>query len=182
MLNNFCFDVFAQKWVFVIMSHVTCCMSHVACHMSHVLCQMLMLILGTCWTIFVFMSMLKCRCLWVKMTMLFFDLLLHTLTRDWTNHRAGSQLKSIDILTYKHWLLSIDMKTKVIQHVESEWMRDWKRVLQDIPVSQLFRHSDIFIITRTVKPMLMLKYTQNEAVFQNKRTKRPTMHNSCWKT
>ena len=109
MLNNFCFHVYAQKWVFVIMSHVTChfrmshviyvkclcwslghaelllfscvsskvsicnyvtChMSHVACHMSHVTCQMLMLILGPCWTIFVFMSMLKCRCLWVKMTM-----------------------------------------------------------------------------------------------------------------
>ena len=72
MLNNFCFEVFAQKWVFVIMSHVTCCMSHVACHMSHVLCQMLKLILGTCWPIFVFMSMLKCRCLWMKTSMLFF--------------------------------------------------------------------------------------------------------------
>ena len=71
MLNNFCFDVFAQKWVFVIMSHVTCCMSHVACHMSHVLCQMLMLILGTCWTIFVFMSMLQSHCLWVKIAMPF---------------------------------------------------------------------------------------------------------------
>ena len=92
---------------------------------------------------------------------------------------GGQKNKNIDILTYKHGLLSIDMKTKVIQHVESEWMRDWKRVLQDIPGSQLFWHSDIFIITRTVKTMLMLTYTQNEAVFQNKR---PTMHNSCWKT
>ena len=114
MLNNFCFQVYAQKWVLVIMSHVTChilhvtchithvtcylsnayldprdilnkfcfhvdaqkwvfvIMSHVTCDMWHVLCQMLMLILGTCWTIFVFMSMLKCRCLWVKMTMVFF--------------------------------------------------------------------------------------------------------------
>ena len=26
------------------------------------------------------------------------------------------------------WLLSIDMKTKVVQHVESEWMRDCKSV------------------------------------------------------
>ena len=26
------------------------------------------------------------------------------------------------------WLLIIDMKTKVVQHVESEWMRDWKSV------------------------------------------------------
>ena len=59
MLNNFCFHVYAQKWVFVIMSHVTLCMSHVTLHMAHVICQMLMLILGTYWTTFVFMSMLK---------------------------------------------------------------------------------------------------------------------------
>ena len=123
MLNNFCFQVYAQKWVLVIMSHVTCHILHVTCHMSHctchmsyikclcwfsghaeqllfwclwskvsicnyvtchmlhvtcqchmshVLCQMLMLILGTCLTIFVFMSMLKCRCLWVKLTMVIF--------------------------------------------------------------------------------------------------------------
>ena len=108
MLNNFYFLVYAQKWVFVIMSHfafhmshclcqmshcachmscvkclcwslvhseqllfscvsseviiynyVTCHMSHFAFHMSHVICEMLMLILGTCWTTFVFRSMLK---------------------------------------------------------------------------------------------------------------------------
>ena len=35
MLNNFCFDVFAQKWVFVIMSHVTCRMWHETCLMSN---------------------------------------------------------------------------------------------------------------------------------------------------
>ena len=52
ILNKFCFHVYAQKWVFVIMSHV-------ACHMSHVLCQMLMLILGSFWTTFVFMCKLK---------------------------------------------------------------------------------------------------------------------------
>ena len=44
--------VYAQKWIFVIMSHITFCM-------SHVICQMLMLIPGTCWTNFIFMSMLK---------------------------------------------------------------------------------------------------------------------------
>ena len=33
MLNNFCFHVSAQKWVFVIMSHVTFRLSHVACYM-----------------------------------------------------------------------------------------------------------------------------------------------------
>ena len=52
MLNNFCFHVYAQKWVFVIMSHVTF-------RMSHVICKMLMLILGTCRTTFVFMCKLK---------------------------------------------------------------------------------------------------------------------------
>ena len=31
MQNNFCFHVYAQKWVFVIMSHVACRMSHVKC-------------------------------------------------------------------------------------------------------------------------------------------------------
>ena len=40
MLNNFCFHVYAQKWVFVIMSHVTCHISHVRCHMSHCACHM----------------------------------------------------------------------------------------------------------------------------------------------
>ena len=94
MLNNFCFHVYTQKWVFVIMSHVTSNMSHCTCHMSyvkclcwflghaeqllfwclcskvsicdyvtcrmsHVICEMLMLILGTCWTTFVFMCKLK---------------------------------------------------------------------------------------------------------------------------
>ena len=34
--------------------------------------------------------------------------------------------KSIAIFGNKQWLLSIDMKTKVVQHVESEWMREWK--------------------------------------------------------
>ena len=35
MLNNFCFHVYAQKWVFVIMSHFACHMSHCLCQMSH---------------------------------------------------------------------------------------------------------------------------------------------------
>ena len=63
------------------------------CQMSIIKCQMLMLILGTCWTSFVFMSMLKCCCLWVKLTMVFFDH-HHTLPCEWTNHRAASQLNT----------------------------------------------------------------------------------------
>ena len=34
--------------------------------------------------------------------------------------RAGSQLKNIDIFTYKQRILSIDMKIKVVQHVKRE--------------------------------------------------------------
>ena len=29
---------------------------------------------------------------------------------------------------HKQWLLSLDMKTKLVQHVESDWMRDWESV------------------------------------------------------
>ena len=65
MLNNFCFHVYGEKWVCVIMSHVTFRMSHVTLRMSHVICQMLMLILGTCWTTFVLTSMLKSEYLWL---------------------------------------------------------------------------------------------------------------------
>ena len=42
MLNNFCSHVYAQKWAFVIMSHVTCRMSQ----LPHVTCQMLI-----CWSL-----------------------------------------------------------------------------------------------------------------------------------
>ena len=52
------------------------------------------------WTTFVFMSMLKSHSLTLT--------LFHA------------------IFAYKQWLLCIDMKTKVVQHVESEWMREWK--------------------------------------------------------
>ena len=117
MLNNFCFHVYAQKWVFVIMSHVTCHISHVRCHMSHCACHMpymkclcwflrhaeqllfwclcskvsicnyltchmlhvtchMSYVKCLCWSlghaeIFFFISMLKCCCLRVKMSMLF---------------------------------------------------------------------------------------------------------------
>ena len=46
MLNNFCFDVYAQKWGFVTMSHVTFRMSQCACHMSYVKCLCLCWFLG----------------------------------------------------------------------------------------------------------------------------------------
>ena len=72
-----------------ICNYVTCHMSHVTCHMSYVK--------WLCWSLghaeqFLF----SCLCSNVavygwKCQWFFFD--LHTLTRDWTNHRAGSQLK-----------------------------------------------------------------------------------------
>ena len=36
--------------------------------------------------------------------------------------------KNISIFGNKQRLLSIEMKTKLVQHVESDWMRDWKSV------------------------------------------------------
>ena len=33
---------------------------------------------------------------------------------------ARTTKKTIDIFNYNHWLLSIDMKTKVVQHVDRE--------------------------------------------------------------
>jgi len=58
MLNNFCFHVYAQKWHEVLSVKCLCW------YLEHsVKCQMLMLILGTYWTTFVFMSMLRSHCL-----------------------------------------------------------------------------------------------------------------------
>ena len=66
---------------------------------------------------------------------IFFDVTHHHHTRVcniWT-HSAGSHLKSINddvkksiaILTYKQWLLSMDRKTKVVQHVPSINISIW---------------------------------------------------------
>ena len=43
----------------IICNYVTCHLSHFAFQLSHVICEMLMLILWTCWTTFVLMSMRK---------------------------------------------------------------------------------------------------------------------------
>ena len=53
-----CSKVSIYNYITCHMSHFACHMSHCLCHMSHVLCQVLMLILGTCWTTFVFMCKL----------------------------------------------------------------------------------------------------------------------------
>ena len=48
--------------------------------------------------------------------------------KSFVKKKAWGQKKSIAIFGYKQRLLSLDMKTKLVQHVESEWMRDWKSV------------------------------------------------------
>ena len=72
-------------------SKVSIC-NYVACRMSHVICQMLMLIVGTSWNFFVFISMLKSRCLLPKIAMVFF-LTASSSAYEFTDHRAGSHRK-----------------------------------------------------------------------------------------
>ena len=70
MLNNFCFHVYAQKSL----SHFhTLSLSH-SCTLS--LFQSLIHSLSTYWTTFVFMFKLKSHCLYVKMSMGIFYILL----------------------------------------------------------------------------------------------------------
>ena len=56
---------------------------------------------------------------------------------------GGGQKKIIDIFTYKQRLLSIDMKTKVVQHVKSEWkneMRVWEWLLSIEMKTKVVQH------------------------------------------
>ena len=53
----------------------------------------------------------------------------HTDTHRHTGREAGPEWKSVRVWVWesvrvREWLLSIDMKTKVVQYDESEWMRD----------------------------------------------------------
>ena len=90
-----------------------------------------------------------------KLQCFFFDTLSTststiTLTCEFRVHRAGSQLKTIAIFGYKQRLLSIEMKTKLVQHVESEWMRDWKSdqaiERSSLPGSQLLSDVQTFFL------------------------------------
>ena len=40
------------------------------------------------------------------------------------------------------WLLSIDLKTKVVQHVKRDWMRDWMSVTVRKSKSEIVRESE----------------------------------------
>ena len=50
--------------------------------------------------------------------------------------------KSIAIFSNKQWVFSIEMKTKLVQHVESDWMRDWKSVRVRKSESEIARESE----------------------------------------
>ena len=56
--------------------------------------------------------------------------------------RIMKNVTSIDIFIYTEWHLSLDMKTKVVQHVESDWMRDWKSVRVRKSESEIARESE----------------------------------------
>ena len=68
MLNNFCFHVYAQKWVFVIMSHVTFRLSHVTCYMWNAYVDPLDMLNNFCFHVYaqkwvyVIMSHITCHC------------------------------------------------------------------------------------------------------------------------
>ena len=51
---------------------------------------------------------------------------------EWENERMreceSARVWEWESVKVREWLLSIDMKTKVVQHVEREWMREWERV------------------------------------------------------
>ena len=74
--------------------------------------------------------------------------------REWVNKRVKEwESESVKV---REWLLSIDMKTKFVQHVESEWMREWESERERVREREWERewefwfpafvwHSDIFI-------------------------------------
>ena len=96
--NQECLNVWMFWTTFVFMCKLKsdcllCYLSHVI-FMSNVKGQMLILILGTCRTTFVFMSMLKSHWLFEwNWQCVFFDLISITLPCYFRCHRAGSQLK-----------------------------------------------------------------------------------------
>ena len=79
---------------------------------------------------------------------------------EWENERVWEceSVREWESVKVREWLLSIDMKTKVVQHVESEWIREWKsereweceRVSERVFWFPAFVwHSDIFLNRKT---------------------------------
>ena len=63
----------------------------------------------------------------------------------------------------REWLLSIDMKTKVLQHVESDWMREWERVrVRECSGSQLLSDIQTFFSWEPALWMLLSRGMGNE--------------------
>ena len=105
--------------MFVMLS-ITCHISHITCQMSKVKCLFWSLVHAEQ---LVFMSMLKRHWLYVKLALSIFSwepALWHLISQG-REMRLLSK-KIIDIFIYKEeWHLSIDMKTKVVQHVPRTW-------------------------------------------------------------
>ena len=121
MLNNFCFHLYAQNspshfltlTLSLSLSHShSFSLSHsfnLSFNHSRHAEQVLFSCLGSKVTVYS-----------RKLQWFFLDLTLTTLitlSPDIRVHRAGSQLKSIAIFSNKQWVWSIEMKTKVVQHV-----------------------------------------------------------------
>ena len=55
---------------------------------------------------------------------------------------SSESSKSSESQRVWEWLLSIDMKIKVVQHVKREWMRDWKRERECVKLGEWLLNID----------------------------------------
>ena len=125
MLNNFCFHLYAQKSL----SH-----SHTLTLSSHSLISLFHSLL-TCWTTFVFMSMLKSHSLTITLshshtlslshshTLTLFQSLIHSLSTCWTTFVFMSMLKShshTPTLSHSH-SLTLSLFQSLIHSLSTCW-------------------------------------------------------------
>ena len=137
MLNNFCFHVYAQNSLFIgencnaSLSHsliLTLSLSH-SLTLSFILSWHAEQLLFSCLCSKFAVYRWKCQCFFYHMIFLAGNQLYELQTHRWGwCWGCCCPKKSIAIFGDKQRLLSIDMKTKLVQHVESDWMRDWKSV------------------------------------------------------
>ena len=127
MLNNFCFHLYAQNSLshsLTLSQSLTLTLSH-----SHTLSISHSITLDMlnkfCFHLYAQKSLFiaeNCNAFFS------WEPALWTLKSQGRVMRRRRSKKNIAIFAYKQRLLSIEMKTKLVQHVESEWMRDWKSV------------------------------------------------------
>ena len=85
------------------------------------------------------MSMLKSRCLKLKMSMIFFDSSsIHTLPCEFANHRAGSQLKTRILITRLNCPSTIGVKSHFVPKKVSQYLAP--TTLSRIKSTVLFYH------------------------------------------